>query len=373
MPPEIKTVYWWLVKLRMKKKQESIIIDSTAVTQIIRNIGLNRVMDDLINKLEKALVSYSPEETKIPTRSGFNYKKPFLGLVEWMPLMKQGEEVVIKVVGYHPENPDLFKIPTILSTISCYDAHTGHLNYLVDGVLLTALRTGASSAVASKLMAKKDSKTLGLIGCGAQSVTQVHALSRLFDIEEILVFDTDTASMESLKTRLAPIGISASPKSASIEGILAHSDIVCTATSIAPEEGPLFDQYTNKPHLHINAVGADFPGKFELPLSLLNEAFVCPDFLEQALIEGECQQMDPKKIGPTWVELIQNEALQETYRAGLTVFDSTGWALEDQVVANLFAEYAEQLGLGTKMNIESFTDDEKNPYGMIYQLQNLQH
>lgn len=328
-------------------------------------------MDDLIREIEKALTTYNSEDTQIPMRSGFNYKKPFLGLVEWMPIMKQGEEVVIKVVGYHPENPELFKVPTILSTISSYDTHTGHLNYLVDGVLLTALRTGAASALASKLMAKKDAKVLGLMGCGAQSITQIHAISRLFDIERILIYDADQGSMDSLKERISPIQLDVIPEHSTIVEILAESDIICTATSIAPEEGPLFKDYVSKRDLHINAVGADFPGKFELPKTLLQEAFVCPDFLDQALIEGECQQLEQNEIGPTWIELVQNKSLQKKYQSGLSVFDSTGWALEDQVVATLFAKYAEDLGLGTKMNIESFSEDEKNPYGMIQQLFNV--
>jgi ornithine cyclodeaminase/alanine dehydrogenase-like protein (mu-crystallin family) len=355
----------------MKKNQESIIIDSHAVNQIITTIGLNNVMDALIAKLEEALFSYSKEETEIPIRSGFNYKKPFLGLVEWMPIMKKGEEVVIKVVGYHPENPEIFKIPTILSTISSYDAHTGHLNYLVDGVLLTALRTGASSAVASRMMANKNSKVLGIIGCGAQSVPQIHAISRLFNIEEILIYDTDQPSMENLEDRISPINLGISPKASSISEIIAKCDIVCTATSIAPDKGPLFTEFTSKPHLHINAVGADFPGKFELPKSLLEQAYVCPDFLEQAVVEGECQQLKASDIGPTWIELIHDNLLQSTYQSGLSVFDSTGWALEDQVIASLFSKYAQELGLGTKMNIESYSPDEKNPYGVFHQLTNV--
>lgn len=355
----------------MKKNQESIIIDSNAVNQIIKKIGLNNVMDSLIEKLEEAIIGFTEDETEIPIRSGFSYNKPFLGLVEWMPVMKKGEEVLIKVVGYHPENPEIFKIPTILSTISSYDVHTGHLNYLVDGVLLTALRTGASSAVASKMMAKKDSKILGIIGCGAQSVPQIHAISRLFDIEEILIYDTDQLSVENLKDRIAPINLSISPKSSSIAEIISKSDIVCTATSIAPEKGPLFEEYSVKPHLHINAVGADFPGKFELPKSLLKEANVCPDFLEQAVVEGECQQLESSDIGPSWIELIRDESLKHKYQTEISVFDSTGWALEDQVVAKLFADYAQELGLGTKMNIESYSSDEKNPYGSFNQLVNL--
>ncbi len=356
---------------RMNKNQETIIIDSDAVNEIIIKKGLNKVMDDLTSSLERALSEYNSEDTHIPARSGFNYKKPFLGLVEWMPLMKKGEEVVIKVVGYHPENPELFKVPTILSTISSYDTHTGHLNHLLDGVLLTALRTGASSAVATKLMANPDSEILGIIGCGAQSVTQIHAISRLFDIEEVLYYDSDQASMDSLKERLAPIDLDITLRQASIEEILEQSDIISTATSIEPHKGPLFEQYNCKAHLHINAVGADFPGKFELPKSLLQNSKVCPDFLDQAVIEGECQQLESSDIGPSWVELIKSEELQQEYKSSVTVFDSTGWALEDQVVADLFADYTKELGLGTRMNIESYSSDEKNPYGAIHQFSRL--
>ncbi|EAZ82982.1 ornithine cyclodeaminase family protein [Algoriphagus machipongonensis] len=352
----------------MNKSKETILIDSDAIIQIIRKVGLNKVMDDLIFNLEDSLKNYSEKETEVPVRSGFNYKKPFLGLVEWMPVMKKGEEIIIKVVGYHPENPKRFKLPTILSTISSYDAHTGHLNYLVDGVLLTAIRTGASSAVASKMMANKNSKTLGIIGCGAQSITQIHAISRLFPLEEILIYDTDEASMNSLAERISPIDLGISPKISSISEIMEKADILSTATSIEPEKGPLFDRLNSKTHLHINAVGADFPGKFELPKSLLQKAHVCPDFLEQAVVEGECQQLEPTDIGPSWIDLIHDEQLMSKYQSSLSVFDSTGWALEDQVVASLFAKYAEELNLGTKMNIESYSTDEKNPYGMIHQL-----
>jgi ornithine cyclodeaminase/alanine dehydrogenase-like protein (mu-crystallin family) len=353
----------------MKKNQESLIIDSHAVNKIITTIGFNNVMDELIVELESALSSFTKDETEIPIRSGFNYKKPFLGLVEWMPIMKKGEEVVIKVVGYHPENPVLFKIPTILSTISSYDAHTGHLNYLVDGVLLTALRTGASSAVASRMMAKKDSKVLGIIGCGAQSVPQIHAISRLFNIQEILIYDIDQLCMESMEDRIGPLNLGISPKICNVSDILEQSDILCTATSIEPEKGPLFDDFTTKPHLHINAVGADFPGKYELPLLLLEQAYVCPDFLDQAVLEGECQQLMASDIGPSWIELIHDEPLKEIYQSALSVFDSTGWALEDQVTANLFFKYAKELGLGTKMKIETYSPDEKNPYGVFAKYQ----
>ena len=94
-----------------------------------------------------------------------------------MPLYNQGEKVLIKVVGYHPSNPSEHNLPTIISTISEYDTKSGHLCALIDGVLPTAIRTGAASAIASEMLANSESLTLGLIGCGAQGR---YATSRSF-------------------------------------------------------------------------------------------------------------------------------------------------------------------------------------------------
>ena len=93
--------------------------------------------------LHKGIIS-ATVSIKIPARSGFNYNVPQLGLIEWMPLYQVGSKVTIKIVGYHPKNPKIFGLPTILSSISQYDTITGHLLGLADGVLLTALRTGAA-------------------------------------------------------------------------------------------------------------------------------------------------------------------------------------------------------------------------------------
>lgn len=345
-----------------EKNTKTLILSGDDVISISESFGLNNLMDTLIDRLLTAVRDYDPLQTNIPIRSGFNYTGETPGLIEWMPVHRRGEEVVIKVVGYHPKNPDSFKLPTILSSISSYDTNTGHLNGIADGVLLTALRTGASSAVASKFLAKKDSTVLGLIGCGAQSVTQLHAISRCFDLQEVHIYDSDSEVMASFQERIAMLDLDIKIVPSTIADIMETSDIVCTATSIEVGTGPLFENIKAKPHLHINAVGSDFPGKTELPVDLLKKSLVCPDFLEQAKIEGECQQLQDSEIGPDWVTLIQQNKDFDKIQDRTTVFDSTGWALEDQVVLDLFLDLAKEFNIGLEVALENISEDAKNPY-----------
>ncbi len=340
----------------------TLLISSEDVQKIVQHFGLNRVMDDLIHRLEQLILSYDPKKTHIPMRSGFNYQQPHAGLVEWMPVFEKSNQVVIKVVGYHPENPKAYALPTILSTISAYDIRTGHLSALMDGVLATALRTGAASAIASRYLAKPESKTLGLIGCGAQAVTQLHALSRIFDLQKVFMYDVDPVAMKTLPERCLPLNLSVQMVPKEMPAIIAESDILCTATSLDVHAGPLFEDQETLAHLHINAVGSDFPGKIEVPKALLERSFVCPDFIEQALVEGECQQLDQQFIGPELYSLLQNASDHAEVWKQTSIFDSTGWALEDQVTMDLFIEYAQTLQVGQKVLIENTQEDAKSPY-----------
>lgn len=345
-----------------RNQRKTLVLSGDNVNLIVDRFGLNNLMDRLINELEQAIYAFNINNTEIPIRSGFNYENDNPGLVEWMPLYKKDKEVVIKVVGYHPKNPIVHSLPTILSTISSYDTATGHLKGLVDGVLLTALRTGATSAVASKYLAQPNSSILGLIGCGAQSITQLHALSRVFELKKVLLYDVDSEAIASFRSRSEMLDLSIEVSQASLAEIMKQSDIVCTSTSIDVGQGPLFSDLETNPSIHINAVGSDFPGKTELPLNLLKSSLVVPDFLKQAVIEGECQQLEAPDIGPDLVDLIQNQKDFESAKNSSTVFDSTGWALEDQVVMDLFLDLANEFGIGLELAIENTSADAKNPY-----------
>ena len=347
------------------KRNSSLILRASDVEIIINRFGLDALMDELIGRLDKAIKLYEHEKIKIPVRSGFCYDKPKSGLIEWMPLLNSEDKVMIKVVGYHPTNPVIDNLPTILSTISAYDTTSGHLIGTVDGVLLTALRTGASSAVASKYLAHPESSVIGLLGCGAQAVTQLHAISRLFKLSKVMVFDTSEDTMLSFMDRVSPLDLQVEVVPSKIAEVVQEADILVTATTVDVGDGPLFEEIDTKPHIHINAVGSDFPGKFELPLDLLKDSYVCPDFPEQALLEGESQRLEKGEIGSGWVEVIQNINNYSHLKLVRTVFDSTGWPLEDLVVMELFLEYGQKLGLGKEVAIEHLSEDAKNPYHFL--------
>lgn len=352
------------------KENMTLVLSGNDVSNIVERIGLNELMDLLIQRLQYTIEKYDAKTIDIPIRSGFNYKVENPGLIEWMPIYHKGDEVTIKVVGYHPQNPRKFNLPTILSSISTYDTSTGHLKGLADGVLLTALRTGAASAVASKFLALGSSSILGLIGCGAQAITQLHALSRVFEFKKVYIYDIDPKVSNSFKERISMLNLNIEVIETSIKHIIEHSDIVSTQTSIEVEQGPLFNTLKPKKHLHINAVGSDFPGKIELPLDLLKMSFVCPDFLEQALVEGECQQLKKEYINDDLINVIQNCSSFSKIKNELSVFDSTGWALEDKVVMDLFLELANRFDIGLHVALENISEEAKNPYHFLLQTTN---
>ena len=343
------------------------ILTANDVRQIAQNIGVQQIMDDLISRLELAFLEFNKTRFSTPARDGFSYKNPNLGLIEWMPILEATKQATVKLVGYHPENPTQFGLPTILSTISSYDLTTGHLKGLIDGTFITALRTGAASAIASRYLATPDSSCLGIIGCGAQGLSQLHGMLSLFDLRRVIFFDIDKVTNDSFAERASCFAKHEEIEfvAADIETVVQSADILCTATSIANNRRPLFEDMSTQPHIHINAVGSDFPGKIEVPLGLLQRSLVCPDFREQAVKEGECQQLSESEIGPELVDLIQNKKEYAAHQNQSTVFDSTGWALEDHVVASMFMELGAEMSLGTKLEIESLSDDPKDPYAFL--------
>ncbi|WP_241759262.1 ornithine cyclodeaminase family protein [Pyxidicoccus parkwayensis] len=339
---------------------KTLLVTQADLRKLVHTEGIDAVMDTVIEALESAFRHFDTARTEPRKRDGFTLRNERTGVLEWMPVMQHGESVTIKVVSYNPTNPHRYGVPTIIATNSVYDCATGRLLELMDGVLPTALRTGAASAIASKYLADPDSRVVGMVGCGAQAVTQLHALSRLFRIERVLAYDVDLGVLRTYLRRVGFLGLDVRP--ASLEELEAESDIICTVTSVGVGEGPVVSDGRFKPSVHINAVGSDLPGKTELPLSLLERSLVCPDFLEQALVEGECQQLRPEQIGPGIIEVVQHPERYADWRKRSTVFDSTGFALEDQVVTRALTRRARELGLGTEVELESLAGDAMNPY-----------
>lgn len=336
------------------------------LAEVAAAVGLDALLDELIAALGQALATHDPAQLVTHDRTGFEYRSPTLGLVEWMPALDLGRRVSIKTVGYHPANPTVSGTPSVLATTSLYDTADGRLAVICEATILTALRTGAASALATDVLAAPDAAVLGVVGCGAQAVTQIHAISRVRPIRRVLAHDADPAVAGTLAARLAPVLPDVVVEVVDEPGLgrlLAEADVLCTCTTVAPGAGPVVPEGEHRPWLHVNAVGADFAGKRELPAGLLRQAsLVCPDVPAQCLAEGEAQQLTADDLGPDLASLVRNRAEWEGHRARLTVFDSTGWALEDLVAAELVAGHCERLGLGTVVELQPMATDPHDPY-----------
>jgi alanine dehydrogenase len=247
----------------------------------------------------------------------------------------------VKWVNVHPRNPSL-GLPSIMAILIYNDPETGYPLAIMDATEITAYRTGAAAAIASKYLARRDSHTIGIIGAGFQAHTQILAHAELFDPISINVFDVSKTAVDRLMHSFPQFSV----KNCSIQEAVA-SDIVCTLT---PSRSPIIKKEWIAAGTHINAVGADAPGKQELDPLILKEAVVVVDDLKQASSSGEINVPVQKgiysigEIYGTLAELVVGKKKARTDNRLITVFDSTGIAVEDIAVAKLLFEKAQQVG-----------------------------
>ncbi len=219
----------------------------------------------------------------------------------------------------------------------------------MDGTDITSYRTGAAAAIASKYLARQDSDTLGIIGAGQQAYTQIMAHTQLFNFSLIKVFDPSTVAAEKLIKSFPQLSF----KICSLQET-AGSDIVCTLT---PSRAPFLKKEWIVPGTHINAIGADAKGKEELEPDLLKEATVVVDDIRQASTAGEINVPVSKglfsigEIYGTLGEIIAGRKLGRKDKKTITIFDSTGVAIEDIATAKLVYEKAKISGEYTSIDL----------------------
>lgn len=150
-------------------------------------------MDEVIKAVEEAFREYGTGQAKMPPKSYIALEK---GDFRAMPASLPGA-AGIKWVNVHPANPAL-GLPTVMATLVLNDPQTGYPLAMMAATEITAYRTGAAAAIASRYLARADSRTLGLIGAGRQAHTQLMAHAELFKLEEVLVYDRSSAAMDKL-------------------------------------------------------------------------------------------------------------------------------------------------------------------------------
>ncbi|MBI4185993.1 MAG: ornithine cyclodeaminase family protein [Chloroflexi bacterium] len=249
--------------------------------------------------------------------------------------------VGMKWVNVHPGNPAL-GLPTIMALLIYSDPATGYPLAVMDATEITAYRTGATAAIASKYLARQDARTLGIIGAGRQAHTQLAAHALVFPLRQINVFDLSPATTEKFIRSFPDYPV----RGTSLEEAAA-SDIVCTVT---PARAPFLKKKWLAPGAHINAIGADAEGKEELEPDILKEAVIVVDDLGQASAAGEVNVPLRKgiislgNIYGTLGDIITGRKKGRQDSRTVTVFDSTGVAIEDVAVARFIYEKAKQAG-----------------------------
>jgi alanine dehydrogenase len=254
----------------------------------------------------------------------------------------------MKWVNVHIGNPSK-GLPTVMAVLIYNDPVTGYPLAVMDATEGTAYRTAATSAIAAKYLARKDSKTLGIMGAGYQAYPHIIAHTMLFKFEEIKVFDISKKAVVKLIESLPDLPLKEYPLEDTVK-----ADIVCTLT---PAHQPVVKKEWVLPGTHINAVGADAEGKEELEPSILNNAMVVVDDLRQSIHAGEINVpvskglFNQQQIYATLGEIITGRKTGRTDNRVITVFDSTGLAIEDIAVARLLYEKAKKTGTGLSVSL----------------------
>lgn len=265
-----------------------------------------------------------------------------VGVIELMPIADD-TTYTFKCVNGHPGNTR-FGLPTVMAFGVMSRVDTGVPEFLSELTLTTAVRTAAMSALAARALARPDSRTMALIGNGAQSDFQALAFHHLLGIDEIRLFDTDPRATDKLVANLRSTGIRLL-RCASVAEAVQAADIVTTVTA-DKTNATIITPDMVEPGMFFNAVGGDCPGKTELHADVLRGADVFVEYEPQTRIEGELQQMPADFAVTELWKVLQGHQPGRTRAHQVTVFDSVGFALEDFSALRYMRNCAQQLGVG---------------------------
>ena len=235
----------------------------------------------------------------------------------------------IKWIGVFPNNRK-HNLPTTLGTFILNDLSTGQPLIAMDCTTLTAYRTAATSAIAAKYCSP-NARSFSFIGCGKQSKYHIEAYEAKYgagNIDNIKVFDTDADQKTGLYGWACDKGVSKNCQwTTSVKEAVTHTDVV---TTITPSRQPYLDFNFLNERCHVNAIGADAVGKRELMTNVIEKAknVICDDF-EQASHSGELQYNEWPKLKVYNLSDVIKHHEEMKLDEGLSVFDSTGVAIED--------------------------------------------
>lgn len=314
-------------------------------------------MEEVIQAVESAFREKGLNHIQMPPKSYLFYPK-YRGDLRSMPSYLERLDVSgVKIVSVYPKNRDKYGLPTVVALLFLVNPKNGFPMAIMAGSYLTSMRTGAAGGIASKYLARADSEKICLIGAGEQARTQLMALLLALEgLEEVRVYDRVqkigekfVADMSSLTDTQCDLFLVES-----IQKGVQGADIVVTTT---PSRKPLVMSDWVEEGTHFNCIGADAPGKEELDPEILTRSKIVIDDWRQASHSGEINVplkqgiLSKKDIWGEIGEIVAGLKPGRTNSREITVFSSTGLAVQDAVTAELVYKKAKQKGIGRTIQL----------------------
>jgi ornithine cyclodeaminase len=312
-------------------------------------------LDRLVDAVAAAMVDLSQDRANVPARiAAFVAERQ--GLLAAMPaFLPSAGALTTKLVSLFPQNTDR---PTHHAIIACFDPDTGAPAALMDGAYITATRTAAGSALATKLLARPDSAVVSVIGTGVQARTHARALSRLPGVEVIQVAGRDPEKVAALRNQLSEAGIRAEA-AASIEDAVRSADVVCASTHA---DQPVVRRAWLRPGTHVNSVGYNMAGTGEVDTDTVRDSVVVVESRAAVLAPPpsgaieiyravEAGIIKPDHIHAELGELVAGDRPGRSDETQLTLYKSVGVAVQDAAAAALVLEEARRRGVGRDIDL----------------------
>ncbi len=267
----------------------------------------------------------------------------------FMPAHVLGQQTVsIKIARLNAKNPAV-SLPTVMSDVLVYDSQSGVLQAEIPGETLTAIRTAASSAVATDVLARRDVECLGLLGAGRQAEAHVPAIQQVRDISRAVLYSRDKTKREAFARQLSrDFGVE-TLSADSPEKVVRQSDLLVTATT---SHTPLFKGELVKNGSHVNAIGAAEPDAREVDTSLVKRSILIVDSREQAIstygdiiVPIREKAIEDTHIRAELGELVAEKRSISRGTNDITLFKSGGLAVLDAMAADYIMSQIERKGL----------------------------
>ncbi|WP_435127195.1 ornithine cyclodeaminase family protein [Halobaculum sp. D14] len=317
----------------------------------------NAEMSELVPAVEAAFAAYERGDAQMPPKSyidlpqyngDFRSMPAYLDAGDW-------DAAGVKWVNVHTDNKRDFDLPTVMGTMIYSEPENAFPLAILDGTELTMKRTGAAAAVATDHLAVEDASTLGIVGAGVQSYTQLEAIATVRDIEQVVVSDLD-------EERVADFIEAFEDRFDVRAGSVAEAAGCDVLSTVTPVEDPVVLRDMVGDHTHINAMGADAAGKHELANDVLLDAKIVIDDHEQTTHSGEINVpyaegvLTDDDIHGAIGEIVVGDRVGRTSDDGITVFDSTGLAIQDVAAAHVVYEHADERGNGYEFDLLGLHD-----------------